>query len=250
MITNNQEKLENKTVKTLIAVTEKLTESPIVEYFYNNSDTNPSLTGYQLIFDTGTEKFSLMRRMLDYNVTDKTKNEIVLHIFTIKDNQTKLINGPVKNFQDWMIEIVIPQYQNRLLEFVDGIDQTRELSCDGLCQVKADKKLVTDFANLGSQLSELKISWRDMKISTVLYVMIFKIKNYTSIMSCPDTDFLPNIDNVVQVVKWTIEETKLSDNDKVQVAKMLNWIKGDFTEFFYSESMRHHFEELEALVEE
>lgn len=157
MLTKNQEKLENKTVKTLITATEKLTESPIVEYFYKNLDEIPSLIGYQLMFDTGTEKFSLMRRMLDYNVTDKTKNEIVLHIFTIKDNQAKLINGPVKNFQDWMIETVIPSYQNRLLEFVDGVDQTRELSCDGLCQVRADKKLVTDFANLGSQLSELKI---------------------------------------------------------------------------------------------
>lgn len=249
MITKNQETIKNETVKKLIESTEKLKESPIVEYFYRNTDKNPSLTGCRLMFDTETEKFSLSWGMIDYDVIDDIKDEIVLHVFVGEDNQARLINGPVKNFQEWMMEIVIPNYQSRLLEFVDGVDQTRELSCDGLCQVRADKKLVIDFAKLGTQLADLTISWRDMKFSTLLYAMIFKIYNYTSVMSCPDTDYLPNIDNIVSAVRWAIKENGLFDYEKVQVAKMLKWIEGDFTEFFYSDRMRDNFERLENLVE-
>lgn len=249
MITKNQETIKNETVKKLIKATETLKESPIVEYFYNNPDYTPSLSGYKLMFNLKTREFSVSWAMMDYNVTYKSKDEIVLHIFKTEDNQARLINGPVKNFQEWMMGTVIPNYQNRLLEFVDGLDQVRELSCDGLCQVRADKNLVTDFAKLGTQLSELKISYQDMKFSTLLYSMIFKVENYTSVMPCPDTDFLPNIDNVVKIVKWTIKEIELSDDEKEQVLKMLKWVEGDFTEFFYSEGMRHHFEELESLVE-
>lgn len=64
-----------------------------------------------------------------------------------------------------------------------------------------------------------------------------------------DTDYLPNIDNVVTAVKWALEEAELSDSEKIQVAKMLKWIEGDFTEFFYSDQMRDNFERLENLVE-
>lgn len=249
MITKNQETIKNETVKKLIESTEKLKESPVVEYFYNYIDKNPNLTGYRLMFNTKTEEFSIHFGFVDYEVTDKNQDDIMLHIFVGEDNQAKLINGPVKNFQEWMMSEIIPSYQNRLLEFVDGIDQSWKLSCDGLCRVRADKKLVIDFAKLGTQLADLTISWRDMKFSTLLYAMIFKIYNYTSVMSCPDTDYLPNIDNIVSAVRWAIKENGLFDYEKVQVAKMLKWIEGDFTEFFYSDRMRDNFERLENLVE-
>lgn len=248
MLIKNQEKIKNETVKSMIDATENLTESPIVEYFYNNPDKNPRLTGCRLMFDTKTEKFSLSWGIIDYNVTDDVKDEIVLHIFTSKDNQAKLINGPVKNFQSWMMDVVIPNYQSKLLEFVDSVDQVRELSCDGLCQVRADKKLVTDFARLGTQLSGLKISWRDVQLSTLLYTLAFTVHDYTRTMDCPDDDFLPNIDNVVQIAQWAIEDVELSDIEKAQIAKMLRWIQEDFVEFFYSYRMRHHFEQLQELV--
>lgn len=249
MLIKNQEKLENKTVKAMIEATENLTESPIVEYFYNNPDKNPSLSGYRLVFDTKTKEFSIHFGFVDYDVTDKMKNEIVLHIFQSKDNQAKLINGPVKNFQIWMMETVIPNYQNTLFEFVDGVDQPRELGWKGLNQVRADKKLVIDFARLGTQFAGLRISWRDMKFSTLLYSMIFTVYYYTKDMNCPDDDYLPNIDNVVKAVRWAIKENGLFDSEKTQVAKMLKWIEFDFTEFFYSDIMRDNFEKLENLVE-
>lgn len=88
-----------------------------------------------------------------------------------------------------------------------------------------------------------------MKLSTLLYAMIFKIYNYISTMVVPDTDYLPNIDNVVTAVKWALEDAELSDSEKIQVAKMLHWVEGDFTEFFYSDRMRDNFAELEDLVE-
>lgn len=47
--------------------------------------------------------------------------------------------------------------------------------------------------------------------------MIFKIYDYTSTMSCPDTDYLPNIDNVVKAVRWSIKDNFAKLEDLVEI---------------------------------
>lgn len=207
MITNsNQFKISSKIIPDLIKATNELTISPIAKRFKKQKGFD--LSNFSLVFRSNYQpKLKFQIRYDDDFVSDKDTNTVKLHRFSKQDDEEMLLHGTVKDFQTWVMSDVIPSYQQKLLKFVDNVDKSREISFCTLQQILANKKLASDFIQLGTQLELLQIYRKDVKFENLIYALLSFIYDYTETRpQYEDEEFAYELDNAILLLSWEIKK--------------------------------------------